>query len=137
MSLAIEQINRRDITLDETIKRIRTALQKRSGKAWSVTRHKGSLWGWITIEAPPARRTGHWVQRPGTVGNPGDYDYCDTGEPNGNTAPAELKELAELMGLESVHFQGVSIAAETDFWLEYVDRAEGRTPEKIAKPYWD
>ena len=41
---------------NETIKRIRTALRKRSGKAWSVKGGRGTAWGWIQIDAPPSRR---------------------------------------------------------------------------------
>ncbi len=47
------------IDRDEAIARIRTALKRRSGKAWSVTGGRGTAWGWITVEAPPARRTKH------------------------------------------------------------------------------
>lgn len=44
---------------NETIKAIKTALQKCSGKTWSVTGGRGTAWGWLTIDAPPARRTWH------------------------------------------------------------------------------
>jgi hypothetical protein len=47
---------------DEAIKRIRAALKRRSGKAWSVTGDRGTAWGWIKIDAPPARRTWRHVQ---------------------------------------------------------------------------
>lgn len=50
-----------DITRDSAISTIRAALRRRSGKAWSVTGGRGTAWGWITIEAPPARRT--WSHR--------------------------------------------------------------------------
>lgn len=40
---------------NETIKRIKDALKRRSGKPWSVTGGRGTAWGWITIDAPPAR----------------------------------------------------------------------------------
>jgi hypothetical protein len=46
----------------EAIKKIKTALQKRSGKTWSVTGGKGTAYGWLTIDAPPARRTWHDTQ---------------------------------------------------------------------------
>lgn len=42
---------------NETIKIIRDALKRRSGKPWSVTGGRGTAWGWIRIDAPPARRT--------------------------------------------------------------------------------
>jgi len=111
---------------NETIKRIRAALKKRSGKPWSVTGGRGTAWGWLNITAPPKRCTGHGVQIPGSVGmNPEDYEYKDTGEPNGNLNPAEQKELAQLLSLpDPVHHQGESIPAKD--WQEYIDRAEGR-----------
>lgn len=130
-------ITRENITRDVAIQTIKTALRLRSGKAWSVTGGRGTAWGWIRVEAPPARRTGHWVQRPGTLGNPGDYDYVNTGEPDGNTTPEELKELAALLGLDVVHYQGESIPAGHDYWLEYIDRAQGRKPSILGKQYWD
>jgi hypothetical protein len=37
---------------NETIKTIRTALRRRSGKAWSVTGGRGTGWGWITSPHP-------------------------------------------------------------------------------------
>lgn len=47
---------------DEAIREIKRALEKRSGKRWSVTGGRGTAWGWITIDAPPARRT--WRHEP-------------------------------------------------------------------------
>jgi hypothetical protein len=46
-----------DLSRDATIKRIRAALKKRSGKSWSVTGGRGTAYGWIEIDAPPRRRT--------------------------------------------------------------------------------
>lgn len=126
-----------DTTRGAVIARIGRALRCRSGKAWSVTGGRGAAWGWITVDAPPRRKTAHWVQRPGTAGDPGDFDNVDTGVRGGHITPAEAAELAALLGLAGVHFQGVSIAASHDHWTEYVDRAEGRAPRAIAKPYWD
>lgn len=122
---------------DETIKRIKTALQKRSGKSWSVTGGRGTAWGWITIDAPPARRTWGHRLKAGCVDLPENYEPYDTGLSGGYTSPAERKELATLMGLDSVHCQGISIAASSEYYAEYLARAEGRTPAKIAQPYWD
>jgi hypothetical protein len=48
---------------DETIKQIKTALQRRSGKTWSVTGGRGTDWGWITITAPPKRCTANATLR--------------------------------------------------------------------------
>jgi len=125
---------------DDTIKRIKTALERRSKKKWSVTGGRGTAWGWITIDAPPARRT--WSNRLKANASPAqlseDYEEYDTGTPDaGHIGPAERAELAQLLGLERVHHQGVSIAASGEYYREYIDRAEGRTPAKIAQPYWD
>jgi len=124
---------------NETIKRIRTALKKRSGKSWSVTGGRGTAWGWLNITAPPSRCTGHSVKREGAITDwPEDYTYQDTGEPGGNMTPADAAELGELLGLDKpVHFQGESIPAGHNYWEEYIDRAEGRTPSVVGKPYWD
>jgi len=128
---------------NETIKRIKTALEKRSGKKWSVTGGRGTAWGWITIDAPPARRT--WSRRLKTVApqrsmESTDYEWFDAGPgiQFGNSGPEDRTELAKLLGFEKpVHCQGVSIASSSDYYQEYIDRAEGRTPAKIAQPYWD
>lgn len=124
---------------NETIKRIKTALQRRSGKAWSVTGGRGTAWGWITIEAPPARRTwGHRLKAGATMDRPEDYEAYDTGEPGRCNSPQDCAELGELMGLGGpAHSQGISIASSSDYYREHIDRAEGRTPSKIAQPYWD
>ena len=99
---------------DEAIRIIRRELKRRSGKPWSVTGGRGTAWGWITIQAPPKRR--------------GDYGYM---------TDEDRAELAGLLGLDSVHHQGVSIAASREYRTEYVDRARGLTPARIATPYWD
>jgi hypothetical protein len=98
---------------NETIMIIRQALKQRSGKSWSVTGGKGTAYGWITIDAPPARRV------------------------NNRMTESDQKELAALLGLPSVHFQGATIAASSDYREEYIARARGEQPEKIAQPYWD
>lgn len=98
---------------DETIKRIRAALLKRSGKSWSVRGGRGTAWGWIKIDAPPRRCV------------------------DGAMTPDDMAELARLLGLKYVHSQGVSIPASSDYRQEYVDRAEGRPVSVFGKPYWD
>lgn len=95
---------------DEAILRIRTALKKRSGKSWSVRGGSGTAWGWITVDVPPAREANR---------------------------TAELKELAQLMNVDTIHQQGMDIPASTDYRQEAVDRAEGREPSVYGKPYWD
>ena len=123
---------------NDTIKAIRTALKRRSGKTWSVTGGRGTAWGWITIDAPPARCTSHCQLKAGAVSEgPQDYEHVNTGKPGGSMTDTDRADLCRLLGLESVHFQGVSIAASHAYYREYLDRAEGRTPSKIAEPYWD
>jgi len=101
---------------NETIKAIRKALRARSGKPWSVTGGRGTAWGWITIASPPSRAADQW----------------------GSMTEAEAAELGELLGLgRPVHFQGASIPDSDDYYREYVDRAEGRTPSVHGTHYWD
>ena len=47
-------------------------------------------------------------------------------------------ELSVLLGLDRpVHQQGETIPASSDYWQEYIDRAEGRSPSVLGVPYWD
>ena len=50
------------IEVKDAIRRIKAALKRRSGKEWSVTNSRGTAWGWLTINAPPKRRTWQHVQ---------------------------------------------------------------------------
>jgi len=102
---------------NETIAILKAELKRRSRKVWSVTGGKGTAWGWITITAPPKR--------------------CNE---FGSMTEDDRAELAALLGFENVaavHHQGASIAASRAYRAEYIARAEGRTPEVIAQPYWD
>lgn len=124
---------------NETIKRIRAALRRRSGKAWSVTGGRGTAWGWIRIDVPPKRRTWHFRNtcRVEGSGSPIMEEYEDASW-EGSMSPAERAELTALLGLtRSVHHQGESIPAGGDYYQEYVDRAEGRAPTAYGAPYWD
>ena len=133
MNCLTESISRNDV-----MKAMKTALEKRSGRKWSVTGGAGTAYGWITIDAPPARRTWrHRLKAGCTYDIPENYEGYDSGQPGGNATPTDLAELARLLGLESVHQQGVSIPASSQYYQEYLDRAEGRTPSVIAEPYWD
>lgn len=126
---------------DETIRRIKTALERRSGIKWSVKGGRGTSWGWIDIDAPPARRT--WQNRLKPDASPAqlpeDYEEFDTGIPDGGHAsPADRKLLGELLGLGGpAHFQGVNVPASSAHYREYIDRAEGRAVTKPAEAYWD
>lgn len=100
---------------NEAIARIRAALKARGGKRWSVRGGRGTSWGWITIIAPPARCAEH-----------------------GGMTDEDCKDLGELFGLDHpAHFQGITVAASSDYRHEYVSRAEGRRPEIFGTPYWD
>lgn len=126
---------------DNTIKQIKAALQRRSGKTWSVTGGRGTAWGWITIDAPPKRRTwSHRIKNSGTgCGIPSDYEEYDTGKPNaGHMSPDDRAELGRLLGKDGPsHQQGESIPASGGYYQEYIDRAEGRKPTKLGEVYWD
>lgn len=103
-----------DMNRAVAIKLIREALRKRSGKAWSVTGGRGTAYGWLTIASPPARS--------------GEFGYM---------SESDRKELARLLGLDSVHQQGVSVPSSHEHYREYIQRARGMKPDKIAQAYWD
>jgi len=122
----------------ETIKRIRKALKDRSGKPWSVTGGRGTAYGWITIDAPPARCTWRWEDPVNGIKSDDDWREVNDCAPGaGHMGPDDRKKLAGLLSLDKVHFQGVSIPAASDYWQEYIDRAEGRKPTRIGEQYWD
>lgn len=101
------------LTRAEAIAKIKAGLKKRSGKVWSVTGGKGTAYGWLTINVPPSKKEGWYMPEAARV------------------------ELAKLLNLDCVHNQGVSIPSGCDFYREYIDRAEGRVPEKLGVAYWD
>ena len=105
------------------IKLIKEALRRRSGKAWSVTGGRGTGYGWIRIESPPARRVD-------SDGNRGAHAYY--------MSESDRAELGELLGLDGpVHMQGESIAANSDYRREYIERARGLDPTVRGEQYWD
>ena len=99
----------------DVIRRIKTSLQKRSGKSWSVTQGSGTALLWICIRPLPKRLQDERI------------------------TPEDAIELAGLLGLEpsKIHPQGVSIPPQDDYYQEYIDRAEGRTPSVFGVPDWD
>lgn len=128
-----------DLDRDETIARIKAGLQKRSGKQWSVTGGRGTAWGWITIDAPPKRRTwSHRLKAGATSTRPEDYEPYDSGQPGRDMSPEDRAELGKLLGLgKPTHIQGESIPSDNKHRTEYVDRAEGREPRVIGVADWD
>jgi hypothetical protein len=106
-------------TRDEAMKAIRAALKARSGRPWSVRGGVGTSRGWIRISAPPKRLL-----------EGGGLNVDDT---------VDLRTLLGL-GLAHVrvgHYKGENVPDTSDYYREYVDRAEGREPSVRGEPYWD
>jgi len=79
-----------------------------------VTGGRGTAYGWINISAPPKRLENRYL------------------------TPADAEELGLLLNLgKPVHSQGESIPSSSGHYIEYIDRAWGRTPRKYGKQYWD
>lgn len=122
------------IERNEAIARIKKALKARSGKVWSVTGSRGTAWGWITIDAPPARRTWHYERKLSDFQFGGDYqEVNDPSREFGHMSPDDRKELAELLGVENVHHQGQSIPPDSREW--FVLAAEGTGRSAIIDQY--
>lgn len=103
-----------DPTRANTIAAIRAALRDRSGKPWSVTGGTGTAWGWIRVQAPPARRV--------------EYDYM---------SDTDRAELGQLLGV-TVHHQGHSVPSSHDYYrLAIQQAATGSANGRTAEPYWD
>ena len=123
------------IDRDEAIKRIRSALKRKTGKTWSVTGGRGTAWGWITVQAPPKRRLCHdqnpdWTgfdDIPTCIRKTGKPPWIERkpkdGEKGWYTSDAEAGQLGRAFKLDRrAHFQGLHISPdETEF---YVKRAE-------------
>lgn len=114
----------------DAVRRIRTALKKKTGKTWSVTGGRGTAWSWLCVQAPKKRRVSHkenpawdWTDH-WTTESP-YIEYVREDGPNYYTSDEDAKELARAFGLidrEKVHFQGLQISP--DEWEFYVERAE-------------
>ena len=123
------------IDRDEAIKRIRTALKRKTGKTWSVTGDRGTAWGWIRVQAPPKRRI--WHEAKGDPSDPAwlnipwnerirEVPPTDEQRPWAYTPMAECRELARAFRLPNlpygVHHQGLLISPDEREW--YVLRIE-------------
>ena len=116
-----------DLSRAAVISRIRKGLQTRTGRTWSVTGGRGTAWGWIRISAPPARKVCFDKACDRVACTHGRYEMTED----------DLAMLSLALGERMVHHQGVSIPASSAYYREFIDRAEGRTPEVIGTPYWD
>lgn len=132
-------MNSTDTSLDRNIviKAIKANLQRRSGKQWSVTGGRGTAWGWIKIDAPPARCTWSFKLPEGVADSPQNYIEVNDGCEFGHMSPDDRKQLGELLGLENVHYQGISIPSSHGHYREYLERSEGKTPTALGECYWD
>ena len=121
---------------DEAIAAIKADLKRRSGRAWSVTGGRGTAWGWITITAPPARRTWEWRETAESQASARPvYEAIEVGLPGGSLSPADRLDLARMLST-MVGPSGESIPASSAHYREYRDRAAGR-PYVVAEQYWD
>jgi hypothetical protein len=67
-----------------------------------------------------------------------DWEVEIPGVEYGHMSPDERIELGELLGLgKAVHCQGESIPSRSNYYEEYIARAEGRPVEVFGTPYWD
>lgn len=101
---------------NDAIKQINAALKARK-LSYSVTGGRGTAWGWIHINPKPAR----------IKALRGDE----------TALKAEYVKMYEAFGLTDGYSTGISIASSSDYYREYIERANGRTPTKVAAPYWD
>lgn len=125
---------------------------------YSETFYDVRRWAWFNIGAFMMGRDTGYVHGPalpdldGPNAAPMNYtgpmSYGDDGESRcywdlPTTARENCRDrlhvetLRDALSLETVHYQGVSIAASSAHRLEYVARAEGRTPSTFGVQYWD
>lgn len=113
---------------DLAIKLIRFNLKARSGKSWSVKGSRGSAWGWITITAPPARRVKNELTA---------ADAQELGDLLGLPDHSVYTDLEYIGQSNAAHRQGVSIAADREWYLHYIDASAGAPSEHGTPQYWD
>lgn len=96
-----------DLTPTEAAKLIRQALRQRTGRAWSVRVGRGSVWGWLYINASPARQDVY-----------------------GAMSEIDRVTLRNLLGIENwkAHEQGVMVESHPRNYREYVNRARTGRP---------
>jgi len=113
---------------EEVVKRIKAALVHKTGQQWSVHGDRGTAWGWITIEAPKARRVSlrenpDYISPWETPHIVAYTEYRSGEDENYFTSLVDCKVLARALGLHKpAHNQGVSISP--DKWEFYLNLAE-------------
>jgi len=107
-----------DRDIDAACKTLRELLRERTGRDWSVTRSRGTAYGWLRIHSPPKRR--------------GAFDYLSVED--------EILLSAALGCSRGVGAQGESIRTERGVRGSYVFAIAGvETPEswKVSEKGWD
>jgi hypothetical protein len=90
-----------------------------------VTGGRGTAWGWITIDAPPASRTWHFAEAAAGKDEHGNTIYDEINDPSksyGHMSKDERIELGSLLGVDRVHYQGQSVSPDSREY--FVDAAE-------------
>lgn len=106
---------------DDTIKRIRDGLKRRSGHVWSVKGGRGTAWGWISVTTPPAQQLKHGrhgMSRGETIALRRLLGYAD--------------DDATIVGSG-----GWSIPGSSAYYRDAIKRAETGASDENPKPYWD
>lgn len=111
-------------------KEIARRLTARLGIPVSVTCGRGTSRGWGHIRVASTRKK----YRRAEV-TPGVYEWVRAGQEPGTDNPLDLIRINAAMGYHARH--SIDIANSTAHWVEALARAAGRTPSKIAQPYWD
>lgn len=110
------------IDTDESVKRIRAALKRKTGMAWSVRRGKGTAYCWLSVGAPPRRQVAH-DRNP--AWNCWDMDsneppYFERPKVKGDlvthTSNTDAQILADIFGKSAHHCQDMSISPDAHEW---------------------
>jgi hypothetical protein len=95
---------------------IKRHLKARTGITFSVTGGRGTAWGWLYIAATKQRAADQW----------------------GRLTPSDAKVLADALGLRDEYVgDSVSIPAGSDWWTEYLQRAETGACTVRGERRWD
>lgn len=111
-------------------KELARRLRARLGIPVSVTCGSGTSRGWGHIRVANTRKKYRRAQVA-----PGVYEWIRAGQEPGTGNPLDMIRINAAMGHRSQ--QSIDIPSSTAYWVENLARAAGRTPSKIAQPYWD